>query len=248
MHQASVGFHCPECVKGGKQKILRGPATFDPVVTKALVAMNVVAFLWSSAQSGSISRLSGQVLQDFGLFGGKGFGIGVANGEAYRIITSGFLHSGLIHIGFNMYALWILGPQLERLLDRHRFVVLYVTSLVGGAAGVMLLSPDAFTVGASGAVFGLFGAVAVIQRAAGVSIWSSGIGQVLALNLLLTFAIPRVSVGGHVGGLLAGAIAGVIYVWVARAGKPHWIGTVAVTALGIVLAGASIYLASNPLT
>lgn len=246
MHQASVGFHCPECVKSGKQQVFKGPATFDPLVTKALIAMNALAFLWSSAESGSISRIGGSVLRDFGLFGGNGFTIGVADGEAYRILTSGFLHSGLIHIGFNMYALWILGPQLERALDRHRFIALYLTALVGGAAGVMLLDPDAFTVGASGAVFGLFGAVAVIQRAAGINIWASGIGQILGLNLLLTFAIPRISVGGHVGGLIAGAVVGAIYVGLARTGKSPWIGTAAVVALGVVLSLASVYVASNP--
>lgn len=246
MHQASVGFHCPECVKGGKQQVFRGPPTFDPVITKALIAINAIAFLWSTAQSGSISRIAGRVLRDYGLFGGDGFGIGVANGEAYRLVTSGFLHDGLIHIGFNMYALWILGPQLERILDRPRFIALYGAALLGGSTGVMLLNPDAFTVGASGAVFGLFGAVAVIQRAAGINIWASGIGQVLALNLLLTFAIPRISVGGHVGGLVTGAVVGLIYVGVVRSGQRPWIGAAAAIAIAGALAAASVFLAGNP--
>ena len=246
MHQATVGFHCPECVKGGKQQVFRGPPTFDPVVTKAVIGLNVLAWLWSSAQSGSISRISGRVLLDFGLFGGDGTGIGVANGEAYRLITSGFLHDGFIHIGFNMYALWILGPQLERVLDRSRFVALYVASLLGGAAGVMLLDPESFTVGASGAVFGLFGAVALIQRAAGVSIWSSGIGQILALNLLLTFAIPRVSVGGHVGGLIAGAAVGYVYIAMMRSGQKPWVATAVATTFAAALGVAAIAFATNP--
>jgi membrane associated rhomboid family serine protease len=246
MHQASVGFHCPECVKGGKQQVFRGPPVFDPIVTKVLIGINVLAWLWSSSQSGSIQRIGGTVLQDFGLFGGDGFNIGVANGEAYRLITSGFLHDGFIHIGFNMYALWILGPQLERALDRPRFVALYFASLLGGAAGVMMLDPDSFTVGASGAVFGLFGAVAVIQRAAGISIWASGIGQVLALNLLLTFAIPRISVGGHVGGLVAGAVIGTVYVGMMRAGQKPWVGAAIATVLAAALGVAAIAFATNP--
>lgn len=246
MHQASVGFQCPECVKDGKQKVIRGPVAFDPIVTKVLIGINVLAWLWSSSQSGSISRISGQVLFDFGLVGGERSGIGVANGELYRLITSGFLHDGFIHIGFNMYALWILGPQLERALDRTRFVALYVASLLGGAAGVMLLDPDSFTVGASGAVFGLFGAVAVIQRAAGVNIWASGIGQVLALNLLLTFAIPRISVGGHVGGLIVGAVVGAVYIGVVRAGQKSWLGAAFAAAFAVALAVAAAVLAGNP--
>lgn len=247
MHQASVGFHCPECVKGGKQQVFRGPPTFDPIITKALIAINAIAFLWSTSQSGSISRISGRVLQDYGLFAGTDFSIGVAQGEAYRIVTSGFLHDGFIHIGFNMYALWILGPQLERLLDRSRFIVLYAASLIGGATGVMLMNPDSFTVGASGAVFGLFGAVAVVQRASGISIWSSGIGQILGLNLLLTFAIPRISIGGHLGGLIAGAVVGAIYIGLTRAGQKTWVGAAAATSVAVGLAVAAVYLAGNPI-
>jgi len=145
-----------------------------------------------------------------------------------------------------MYALWILGPQLERVLDRPRFVALYVASLLGGAAGVMLLDPGSFTVGASGAVFGLFGAVAVVQRANGVSIWASGIGQVLALNLLLTFAIPRISVGGHVGGLVAGAVVGYVYIALMRAGQKPWVGAAVATAFAVVLGVAATAFATNP--
>lgn len=253
MHQASVGFHCPECVKGGAQRIVRGPQAFDPIVTKVLIGLNALAWLWSSAQSGSIQRIGGDALLDFGLFGGAALAggpdpIGVANGEVHRLLTSGFLHDGIIHIGFNMYALWILGPQLERALDRPRFLALYVASLLGGAAGVMLLDPDSFTVGASGAVFGLFGAVAVIQRAAGANIWASGIGQVLALNLLLTFAIPRISVGGHLGGLVAGALVGALFIGAVRAGQKSMVATAGATVFAAALAVAAVALASNPLT
>ena len=130
----------------------------------------------------------------------------------------------LFRSGFNMWALWILGPQLERVLDRSRFVALYFVSMLGGSVGVMLLDPNIATVGASGAVFGLFGAVAVIQRASGGSIWRSGIGQVLVLNLVFTFAIPSISVGGHVGGLVVGATVGAVYVAVARARRSVWVG------------------------
>ena len=252
MHQASVGFHCPECVKGNTQQVFRGPPQFDPLATKVLIALNVLAFLWATAAGGSPTSIGSEPLFDGGLVGrfpdfARGEFIGVAEGEWYRIVSSGFLHDGLLHLGFNMYALWILGPQLERILDRTRFVALYFVSMIGGAVGVMLLDPSSFTVGASGAVFGLFGAVAVIQRAAGQSIWRSGIGQVLGINLLLTFAIPQISVGGHLGGLVAGALIGVLYVVTIRAKQSWWVGAAGAAALGVALAAIAITLASNPI-
>ena len=251
MHKASVGFHCPECVKGGTQQVYRGAPAFNPLATKVLLGLNVMAFLWATAQSGTILGIGSRALADGGLFAfgrdldGTGF-IGVAEGEWYRLVTSGFLHSGLMHLAFNMWALWILGPQLERELDRSRFVTLYFTSMLGGSAGVMLLDPDVATVGASGAVFGLFGCVAVLQRAAGQNLWRSGIGQVLALNLFLTFAIATISVGGHLGGLIAGAAVGALYIAVARAGQSGWLAVAAAAAVGLILAILAIQLALNP--
>lgn len=252
MHQASVGFHCPECVKGNKQQVFKGAPQFDPLATKVLIGINVLVFLWATAASGSVGSIGSSPLFDGGLIAqfpdfSRGEFVGVAEGEWYRLVSSGFLHDGLLHLGFNMYALWILGPQLERILDRARFVALYFTSMLGGAVGVMLLDPDSFTVGASGAVFGLFGAVAVVQRAAGQSIWRSGIGQVLGINLLLTFAIPQISVGGHLGGLAAGALVGVLYVITIRARKNPWFGFAGATALGVALAAAAIFVANNPI-
>lgn len=239
MSQASVGFHCPECVKGGKQQVYRGPATFDPIVTKILIGINVLVYI--------VSVGSDQVTLDYSLIGGFDGLLGVANGEYERLITSGFLHAGLMHLLFNMYALWILGPQLERVFDRPRFIALYFVSMLGGATGVMLLDPNAFTVGASGAIFGLFGAIAVIQRSMGMNIWASGLGPVLALNLVITFAVPRISVGGHLGGLVAGGLVGLMYIAVIRARQSEWLALGATLVLGATLAFASIQLALNPI-
>jgi membrane associated rhomboid family serine protease len=238
MHQASVGFHCPECVKSGKQQIVRGPVTFDPIVTKVLIAINVVIYLWSTNRP--------QVVEDYALRGGFDGVIGVANGEYERLISSGFLHGSLFHIGFNMYALWILGPQLERLFERPRFIALYFVSMLGGSTGVMILDPNVETVGASGAIFGLFGAIAVVQRSNGAKIWSSGLGPVLGLNLLITFAVPNISVGGHLGGLVTGAAVGAIYVAAVRARQNMWVALAAATALGAALVFASIQISLNP--
>jgi membrane associated rhomboid family serine protease len=225
-------------VKGGGQRVHRGVPAFDPIVTKVLIGLNLLAYLWSTVQGGSPTQLSPDAQRLGALFATDVDTqaqklIGVTEGEWYRLITSGFLHHGLIHIGFNMYALWILGPQLERVLGRPRFVTLYFAAMLGGSAGVMLLDPDIATVGASGAVFGLFGAVAVVQRAAG-------------LNIFLTFAISSISVGGHVGGLIAGALIGWVDVSLVRARQPEWVGAVVTGVFALVLAAAAIALASNP--
>jgi membrane associated rhomboid family serine protease len=243
MKQASVGFHCPECVKGGKQQVFKGAVTFDPIVTKILIGINVLAFI--------VSQGSASAEIDFGLVG-RGFVpgvglVGVAEGEYYRLISSGFMHAGIMHLAFNMYALWILGPQLERIFERPRFIALYVASLLGGATGVMLLDPNALTVGASGAIFGLFGAVAVMQRSMGINIWASGIAPILALNLVITFVIPRISVGGHVGGLIAGAAVGAVYIAIVRAKKSSWVSVGIAAALGAAFFAATAALASNPI-
>ena len=204
MTQASVGFHCPDCARKGAQKVLKGPAawTMRPVLTQAIVAVNLVAFVLTVVGGGSVNSGRGDVIADFGLFGPA---IAV-NHEWYRIVTSGFLHAGLFHIGFNMYALWVMGNQLERAFGRARFGVLYAAGLLGGAFGALLVSPTALTVGASGAIFGLFAAAFVAQRAMGMDPWGSGIGGVIVINLLITVAVPGISIGGHLGGLAAGAL------------------------------------------
>lgn len=242
MRQASVGFHCPECARSGSQRVYKGPPTFDPIVTKILIGLNVAVWLFSSVAGGRVTRIDRDLLIDGGLFGPL-----VADGEWYRLVTSGFLHDGLVHLLFNMYALWLLGGQLERVLQRWRYVGLYVASLLGGALGVMILDPTALTVGASGAVFGLFGAIAVIQRSAGLSIWSSGLGPVLALNLIITFSVPRISIGGHLGGLIAGAIVAAIVVGMTRSRRGQWEMVGAIAALTAVLVAAALWVASNPI-
>jgi len=155
-----------------------------------------------SSQSG-LGSAGGSLLRDFALF--EPF---VADGEYYRLITSGFMHSGFLHIGFNMYILWFLGNLLEPSLGPVRFGALYFAALLAGASGALLLSPQAVTVGASGAIFGLMGAAFVMQRARGMDPMQSGIGPIILINLALGFIIPNVSIGGHLGGLAGGALAG----------------------------------------
>ncbi|MBK5222696.1 MAG: rhomboid family intramembrane serine protease [Acidimicrobiia bacterium] len=220
MNTASVGFHCPQCAHQGRQQVHTRQtmaARRDPIVTKVLIGINAVVFVLTSLSGGGIGRPGGQLYIDGVLIGiarsGQGFDlIGVDAGEWYRLVTGGFLHANLIHIGFNMYLLYMLGSVLEPALGRMRFGLLYGTSLLAGSFGVMLIDPTAPTVGASGAVFGLMGAMVVAQRATGINPWQSGIGGLLAINLVLTFAISNISIGGHIGGLVGGAIAGALLV------------------------------------
>ena len=136
------------------------------------------------------------------------FGPAVASGEWYRLVTSGFVHYGIFHLGFNMLLLYRFGVMLESVLGPIAFLALYLASALGGSFGAVLLSPTALTAGASGAVFGLVGATAVGLRRRGVDVWRTDVGGLLALNLVITFVIPGISIGGHLGGLLGGVAVG----------------------------------------
>jgi len=209
MTPTPVGMRCPECARertkvtsGVGQASLRSaaPATF------VLIAINVVAYLAEIAGGGGgLDPGNSSVPIDFGLFGPY-----VAEGEWYRLLTSGFLHGSIFHIGLNMFALFFLGRLLEPAIGTPRFVALYFASLLTGSLGVILLDPNALTIGASGAVFGIFGATFLIARSRGVDALASSIGIILVLNLVITFGRPEISVGGHLGGLAGGALCALV--------------------------------------
>jgi membrane associated rhomboid family serine protease len=206
MHQASVGFHCPECTRGHKQQVVTARSLkTNPLVTTVLVAANLAIFIAGSLTDGGLGS-------ELGEWGRKGalYGPAVAAGDWWRPLTSGFLHINLIHVGFNMFLLWQLGGLLEPAVKRWAFGALYLLSLLGGSFLTLVLDNDAVTVGASGAVFGLMGATFVAMRSRGINPFQTGIGSLILINLLLTFAIPRISIGGHIGGLVAGALGGFI--------------------------------------
>ena len=209
MNTASVGFHCPECAgaKSGKQKVYTGRAAFNGasslVLTPALIAVNVGMFFLTLSGGRSATDIRGStVLRDYALYGPS---IRYDN-EWYRIVTSGFMHSGLLHLAFNMYALWAIGNMLEPALGRLRFGIIYLGGLIAGSLGALVLDPQNLAVGASGAIFALFAATFIAQRAAGIDPWRSGIALTIGINLLITLAIPFISKGGHIGGLLGGAV------------------------------------------
>jgi membrane associated rhomboid family serine protease len=242
MTPTPVGMRCPECSRQ-KTKV-RTAATIrrDPQLTYVLIALNVIAFIAMTAGGGGLmSRGGGEVYTNGALFGPA-----VANGDWWRIITAGFLHAGLLHLAFNMYFLYFLGTLMEPEIGKVRFAVIYFVSLLGGSFGALLLSPDAVTVGASGAVFGLMGAAIIAMRARGIDPMQSGLGMTLLLNLGITFLIPGISIGGHIGGLVAGGIVGFLMFEVAerRSGTmPAVLGACA--ALAVALAVGCIAVASS---
>jgi membrane associated rhomboid family serine protease len=206
MTPTPVGMRCPECMRqrtkvvqgvgGGGEGFWQAPATF------VLIGLNVIAYLIEiAAGGGGLSSVSGRIVIDFGLFGPS-----VAEGEWYRLLTSGFLHANLLHIGFNVLLIFFLGRLLEPALGTPRFLFLYFASLLAGSLGVMLLDPNAVTYGASGAVFGLAGATFVIARGRGMDAIAGQIGFLIVFNLIFSFAVPHISVGAHLGGLVGGVI------------------------------------------
>ena len=235
MHQASVGFHCPDCARSGRQQVRIGAAAFHvgfkPILTYILIGLNVLVFLVGVVIDGAGSILGemGRMQIDFGLIAGfdsqKFQVVGVAQGEWYRIISSGFLHYGLFHIAVNMYALYILGMVLEAGVGRLRMGMVYAVSLIAGSLGALIVSPNDLTVGASGAIFGLMGGLMMAMRAQGVSLRDSPLLPTLALNLGLTLFFSRyISVGGHVGGFIGGLVAGwVLFDVGRRPGLARWV-------------------------
>ncbi len=258
MNQASVGFHCPECARAGRQKVYSARTLVtQPVVTLAIIAINAAVYIADILSRASVAQNAYGTLNDRGalvgllkvLDNGRVLEIGVGAGEWWRVVTGGFLHVNLIHIGFNMFLLWQLGQMLEPALGRIGFAVLYTMSLLGGSFLVLAVSPDKLTVGASGAVFGLMGAAFVGLRSRGIDPFSTGIGGLIVINLVLTFALSRyISVGGHIGGLLTGALGGYLLLDVAPRirdnGMPLMIAACAAIA-GLLFAG-SIWIAYNP--
>jgi membrane associated rhomboid family serine protease len=180
--------------------------TSEPVLTYILIGINVLVGI-GSLLGGGAGADSSSLTDDGGVSQAT-----VANGDYWRLITAGFLHAGPFHLLTNMLALWILGSIVEPALGKWRFGLVYFVSLLCGSFGALLLSPDSLTVGASGAVFGLMGAAAIVARNRGFTLMESGLGIWIGLNLLITFTVPNISIGGHIGGLVGGTVAAFLLV------------------------------------
>lgn len=242
MTVAAVGLRCPEHSgrPQGVKKVTSGVrrATYEgtgALATRVLIGLNAGVFLLALATGAPLSGgIGGRVAQDGALFVGNEF-IGLAGGEWWRLVTAGFIHAGLIHIGFNMLLLWWFGAPLEQGLGRARFLSLYFVSLLAGSAGALLFAPQTPTVGASGAVFGLFGAAFVLERQAGIT--RGPAFTIILLNLFLSFLIPGISIGGHLGGLAGGALSMLALTRFGRVhaayGRPGLVGFAGVAAVGV---------------
>lgn len=213
MTPTPVGMRCPECSRQ-RTKVVRNPTgapgQFSAFpATMALIVVNVLVYLVEIAGgSGGIGGLSVQRIFDIGGL----WGPAVAAGDWWRLISSGFVHVSLLHIGFNMVLLYFLGRLLEPALGTPRFLVLYFAALLAGSFGVMLLDPNNVSAGASGAIFGLAGATFVIARGRGMDAIAGEIGFLIVFNLVFTFAASNISVGAHLGGLVGGVICALIIV------------------------------------
>ncbi|MDN2499665.1 rhomboid family intramembrane serine protease [Nocardia nova] len=254
LQPAAVGQHCAECVAQGRidirpvQPTVGGPfatARRTPYVTYALIAINVAVFAVTASQAHSVTdnHLS-RLFYDWVLAPQW-----VAQGQWIRVLGSGFLHYGPLHLVVNMFALYILGRDTELVLGRSRFLAIYLVSLLGGSAAVMWLATDSATAGASGAIYGLFGAMTVIL----LRLRQSPVQMLvlIAINLLISVSLPGISLWGHLGGLVAGtlAAAGILFLpeWLRARTRDsiRWIGWgavagLAVLALALIGAGAAV--------
>jgi membrane associated rhomboid family serine protease len=210
-----VGIRCPDhsgkaqgaarIVENVQRRTSRNPG----IVTTVLIAINVGVYLLQLAGGAPINSNSGWIYEHGALFieaiDSSGQIVGLAHGEWWRLLTSAFLHGGPLHLGLNMLTLWWIGRPLEDWLGPVRYVILYLVSGLAGSAGALLLDPNAITVGASGAVFGIIGAAVVLERQRTYVLGGSAI-TLLVLGLVFSFR-PGISIGGHLGGLVGGALA-----------------------------------------
>ncbi len=203
LREAPVGMQCVDCVSAGARATPRARVrrSSTPVVVPTLIAINVVVFVLTAINAGSVTdNASGSIFAATALAP-----IQVAGGGWWRLVTSGFLHIGPLHLLFNMIALWFIGRDIELVLGRLRFSVLYGVSLLGGSAAVMLFgSPTGAVAGASGAIFGLMGALIVLLRRLQLPMTSALV--IIGLNVVFSLTFPGISLLGHLGGLVVGAV------------------------------------------
>lgn len=239
MIPASVGFQCPDEVAAANRERREARTVFggrvaDPgYVSKALLGVTIAAYLLQQVLGAAFTNR----LLMLGLFPAPELpgSIGVATGEWYRLLTAAFLHGSLLHLAFNMYALYLFGPQLEAVFGRLRFVLLYAGSALGGSAATYVFSrPQQPSLGASGAIFGLFAAYLVVSRRLGRD--TSALLVLLGINVVLGFVVPNIDWRAHAGGFVAGGLIAVAIVWAPRARRT----LVQATGTALVLLGVLI--------
>jgi membrane associated rhomboid family serine protease len=254
-----VGIRCPDhATASGRRNpttrlkprpVRRAPgvalASGSAPITRALIAINVVIYLITASQGGGFNAPGGALFDRFVLVGSNShflaspFGDLAHDHEWYRLVTSMFLHGSILHIAFNMYALWVIGTPVEQYLGRARYLGLYFVAGLAGGAGAVLQAPFQPVVGASGAIFGILGAMLIIEwqitgRLAGnAATW-------IVINLVISFAIPNISWGGHIGGLIGGILITLAYAGWRERGRAAYghLGLTGVVGLVAVAAGS----------
>ena len=213
MTPTPVGMRCPECARD-RTRVQRLPSlSRTPVATQALIGLNVLAFLAETAAGAPLGGGGGGTVWVHGVLFGPAISM---NHEYWRLVTAGFLHDGLFHLFVNMISLYFVGSALEPAIGRVNFLAVYFVSLLAGSFGALWFSPGIPTLGASGAICGIFGALIIVARNRGIPIWQSGLGYVLVFNLIFSLSVRGISVGDHLGGLVGGLITGWLIVEVAE--------------------------------
>jgi membrane associated rhomboid family serine protease len=236
---APVGIRCPEHAGKvqGASRVTQSARRLSyegqgALVTKILIGINVLVFLINLAQGSSLTQVSGSLFVKGALYVPGG----LDQGEWWRLITAAFLHASLIHLAFNMLVLWFVGAPVEQAIGRGRFLAIYIVSGLAGSAGAIIFSPNVVTVGASGAIFGILGAALVLEAQKNYVLGGQALG-LIAVNLIFTFAIPNISIGGHVGGLIGGALSMLALSRLGRThaiyGRPGLLGIAGVVAVGV---------------
>lgn len=246
--QASVGSHCLDCAKAARPAATVRARDWNAgqraLMTLVLIGANVAVFAYMAVRDPA--TLSGRITQAHVDLGLNRLKLNFDH-HWYTLVTSGFIHFGFFHILMNMFLLYQLGQLMEPALGRTRFLLLYMAALLGGSAGVLILdqSSRSITGGASGAVFGLMGAAAIGLHRRGVNVFSTGIGTTLMLNLVLTFSIRGISIGGHLGGVVAGAICGYVMLAPTWRPLPDWTKWAAPVIVGGAALALSVLLVAN---
>jgi membrane associated rhomboid family serine protease len=249
LREASVGYQCVECVSQGartqrpfRQRTIAGAELVEkPLVVPVLIAINVLIYAFTAFQAKSIGDVQNSALfQQW-----EEWPFGVAGGGWWRLITAGFLHVTPVHILMNMLSLWWIGKDLERILGRVRFTAVYLVSLFGGGVSVLCFAdPQTPVAGASGAVFGLLGGVLVVVLK--LKLNPGSVIATIAINLVLSVAIPGISLLGHLGGLVVGALVTAAILYAPELNRNRWQAG-AIVASAVVLVGL-VFLRDAQLT
>jgi membrane associated rhomboid family serine protease len=236
--QAAVGSQCFECIRAGQPKTavrIRQTIKRDPLIaTKMLIGLNVALFAYIYLRDATISG-NGNTAFNLGLTGPA-----LQNGDWWRLFTYSTVHFGIVHLGFNMLILWLVGKTFEPGTGPIRFATIYFVSVLGGAAGALIATPTALTGGASGGIFGVAAAATLVMHRRGVRFWDTGFGPLLVLNLGLGFLEPNISIGGHIGGLIAGALCAEAMMRARKINMPA-LGYVGAAIVGLVSIAVAFY-------